>query len=139
MTYEFSITREPTEAETSLLGQGLNRHAIENLRQDGFNPIAVFVRDEDGEIVGGVSGFLNWNWLQVSLLWVDSSLRGKGIGKQLMAKIETLGRENGCDNAHVDTFSFQAPSFYKSIGYEVFVTLDDYPPGHSRHYLKKAL
>ena len=139
MSYEISITREPTEAETSQLGQGLNRHAIENLQQDGFDPIAVFIRDEDGGIVGGVSGYLNWNWLQVSLLWVDSSLRGTGYGKQLMKRIEALGREHGCINAHVDTFSFQARAFYESIGYSVFATLEDYPQDHSRHYMKKAL
>jgi len=139
MSYEFSITREPTEAETSQLGQGLNRHAIENLQQDGFDPVAVFVRNEDGEIVGGVSAYLNWNWLQVSLLWVDSSLRGRGFGKQLMEKIEALSREHGCVNVHVDTFSFQARAFYESTGYVIFATLDDYPPGHSRHYLRKAL
>ena len=139
MSYEFSITREPSEAETSQLGQGLNRHAIGKLQQDGFAPVAVFIRNADGEIVGGVSGYFNWNWLQVSLLWVDSSLRGKGFGKQLMEKIEALGREQGCVNAHVDTFSFQARAFYESIGYVVFATLDDYPPGHSRHYLKKGL
>jgi len=139
MSVEFSITREPTEAETSLLGQGLNQHAIENLEQDGFDPIAVFIRDSDGTIVGGVSGYLNWNWLQVSLLWVDKTLRGNGYGQQLMARIEAVGREHGCARAHVDTFSFQARSFYESMGYVVFATLDDYPPGHARHYLQKAL
>lgn len=139
MSHEFAITWEPTEAETALLGRGLNQHALENLEQDGFKPVAVFVRDEDHEIVGGVSGYVNWNWLQVSLLWVDASLRGTGYGKQLMDRLEVAGRENGCENAHVDTFSFQARTFYESLGYEVFATLDDYPPGHSRHYLKKAL
>ncbi len=56
-----------------------------------------------------------------------------------MEKLETTGREKGCVWAHVDTFSFQARGFYESLGYKVFATLDDYPPGHSRHYLKKRL
>ena len=106
--------------------------------KDGFDPVAVFIR-EDGTILGGVSGVFNWNWLQISLLWVDDSLRGRGYGRQLMETIESLARERGCERAHVDTFSFQAREFYESLDYEVFATLEDYPPGHSRHYLRKAL
>lgn len=139
MAYEFVRTWEPTGKDMALLGRGLNQHATENIEQDGFKPVAIFIRDGNNEVVGGVSGYLNWNWLQVSLLWVDSNLRGAGYGKQLMEKLEETGRDKGCENAQVDTFSFQARAFYESLGYEVFATLDDYPPGHSRHYLKKAL
>jgi hypothetical protein len=39
----------------------------------------------------------------------------------------------------LDTFSFQARGFYEKLGYCVFGTLDDYPPGHSRFYLTKRL
>ena len=87
----------------------------------------------------GVSGKLNWNWLQVSLLWVDESLRGEGYGEKLMAMIEDLGREKGCTRAHLSTFSFQAKAFYESLGYEAFATLDDYPPGHARSFMRKVL
>ena len=139
MAVILTTTFEPTSEETRLLGQGLNQHACEHLPRDGFNPVAVFVRNDDDEILGGVSGYLNWNWLQISLLWVDASLRGQGVGRQLMEKLESTGRDKGCAWAHVDTFSFQACGFYEGLGYKVFATLDDYPPGHTRHYLKKRL
>ena len=100
--------------------------------------VAVFIR-ESGDILGGISGLINWNWLQISLLWVDDTLRGGGYGRQLIENLESLARERGCERAHVDTFSFQAREFYESLGYRVFATLEDYPPGHSRYYLKKTL
>jgi len=30
-------------------------------------------------------------------------------------------------------------SFYEKLGYELFATLEDYPPGHCKYFLKKAL
>jgi hypothetical protein len=39
----------------------------------------------------------------------------------------------------LDTFSFQAPDFYKQHGYQVFGELQDFPSGHQRYYLKKQL
>lgn len=138
MALDFEVAFEPDHQETRQLAAGLSEHAQSFVDKDGFDSVAVFIRD-DGRIFGGVSGLLNWNWLQVSLLWVDNSLRGGGYGRQLMETIESLAREHGCQRAHVDTFSFQAREFYESLGYDVFATLDDYPPGHSRYYLKKAL
>jgi hypothetical protein len=38
----------------------------------------------------------------------------------------------------LDTYSFQARGFYERLGYAVFGTLDDYPPGQSRIFLHKA-
>lgn len=43
------------------------------------------------------------------------------------------------DLLYLDTFDFQARPFYERHGYEVFGTLDDYPPGHSRFFLRKDL
>ena len=39
----------------------------------------------------------------------------------------------------LDTFDFQAPEFYKKLGFSQFGEIVDYPPGHSRHYFQKRL
>ena len=53
--------------------------------------------------------------------------------------MEQAAKERGCTYAHLDTFSFQARPFYEALGYEVFGILDDYPPGHHKFFMKKAL
>ena len=68
---------------------------------------------------------------------MSDALRGKGIGRKLMADAEARALERGCHSAWVDTFSFQAPGFYPKLGYEVFGELD-YPP-HKRIFLQKRL
>ena len=47
-----------------------------------------------------------------------------------------LGR--GCHSVWLDTFSFQAPGFYRRLGYEVFAELD-WSADHKRIFLRKRL
>ncbi|MDH6374056.1 hypothetical protein M2444_005900 [Paenibacillus sp. PastF-3] len=40
---------------------------------------------------------------------------------------------------NLDTFSFQAPEFYKKYGYKVIATIEDAPLGSKHFYYKKDL
>lgn len=102
-------------------------------------PISVFIRNDEGEVVAGLVGSTLWEWLRISILAVDSSARARGYGSLVMQSAEQEALKRGCKYAWVDTFSFQAQAFYEKNGYELFGTLDDYPPGHKRLFLKKKL
>jgi GNAT superfamily N-acetyltransferase len=102
-------------------------------------PLHVCARDEAGRVVGGLSGATIWGWLEVKLLWVSEGARGGGLGGQLLDSAEAEARARGCHHAHLDTFDFQAPAFYERRGYQVFGRLDDFPRGHARFFLMKAL
>ena len=56
-----------------------------------------------------------------------------------MAAIEGEGARHGSTNVYLNTFSFEAPEFYKKLGYTVFAELEDFPPGHKRMFLRKQL
>jgi GNAT superfamily N-acetyltransferase len=102
-------------------------------------PLALALRDDAGRIAGGLIGDLHWEWLHVSVLAVAPALRGQGWGRRLLEEAERLAWEAGCRHAWLDTFSFQARPFYERLGYRVFGALPDYPTGHTRHFLAKAL
>ena len=53
------------------------------------------------------------------------------------AEREAVARR--CHLAVLDTHSFQAPDFYKRLGYEEIGVADGYPIGHKKYFLKKAL
>ena len=65
--------------------------------------------------------------------------RGAGVGRELMRQAEREAIRRGCHNAWLNTFSFQARGFYERLGYNVLGMLGDYPPGHSRFFMKKIL
>lgn len=120
--------------------EGLGRNIV---RKTG-NPelgttVQIFIRDKENKVVGGVIGQVFGGWLYVSLLWVEESLRNKGNGTRLLKMIENEAVKFGCKYAHLDTYSFEAKPFYEKHGYTLFATLDSYPEGHCKHFLKKKL
>ena len=56
-----------------------------------------------------------------------------------MEMIEAEAARHGSINVYLNTFTFEAPEFYKKLGYTVFAELKDFPPGHSRLFLRKTL
>ena len=135
----FSVETTPAARDVEALGQGLTEHALPTTGRPGFQPLGVFARDHGGALIGGVYGQVNWNWLHVALVWVSASRRHAGLGSRLLAALEAAARERGCTQAHLDTFSYQARPFYERHGYRVFATLDDYPTGHRRFFMRKVL
>jgi GNAT superfamily N-acetyltransferase len=101
--------------------------------------VQIFMRDKENRVVGGVIGLTFGGWLYVSLLWIEESLRNKGNGTRLLKMIENEAVKLGCKHAHLDTYSFEARPFYEKHGYTLFATLDNYPEGYSKHFLKKTL
>ena len=77
--------------------------------------------------------------MRVDVVWVDESLRGEGYGEQILLMVERISLERGCVGIHLDTHGFQAPDFYRKLGYEVFGELPDYPRGEQHYYFKKSL
>ena len=138
-SYTQTLEDNPRSEDVETLAKGLNDHAVAYTKVAGFREIGLFLRDDQGVVVGGVWGYVNWNWLWIGAVWLSEGLRGEGRGRQMMEAIEQAGRERGCHYSHLDTFSFQARPFYEGLGYEVFATLDDYPAGHQRFFLKKSL
>jgi len=72
-------------------------------------------------LVAGVSG---WTWGRaagISMTWVREDQRGTGVGAAAIAAFEDEARRRGADHCFVTSFTFQAPAFYKRLGYvEIF-------------------
>ena len=144
-SYSFLVCKTPDEmklvqdAEMALL-EGLGNNIYEHLGSVELGkPIKIIFQDQSRKVMGGVIADCFGGWVYISLLWVDKSLRNLGFGTQLMQMVETEAIQLGCSHAHLDTFSFEARPFYDRLGYELFATLNDYPPGHNKYFLKKSL
>jgi ribosomal protein S18 acetylase RimI-like enzyme len=104
-----------------------------------WHPIGYFLKNARGEWLGGLTGYIWGGWMHVNFVWVTEALRGQRHGTRLMDAAESFAVEHGCTGVTLETHSFQAPGFYARRGYEVFGTLEDYPPGHSKLFLRKRL
>ena len=99
-----------------------------------------YVIKQQGEIIAGINACIyHWGVLYIDVLFVHENYRGQHLGSQLLAHIENEAIEIGAYLSHLDTFDFQAKSFYLKHGYDIFGTLENCPPGHNRFYLKKSL
>lgn len=137
--YVLAVEASPSAADVQVLRDGLGEHALPVTGDAGFHDVAVFARAPDGTIVGGALALVNWTWLYLALLWIAPSLRGTGLGHNLLTRIEQVGRDAGCTDVHLDTFSFQARPFYERHEYEVFATLEHYPDDQARYFMRKRL
>ncbi|CZF80651.1 putative acetyltransferase [Grimontia celer] len=137
---EYQVVANPTEQDIMDVRGGLrtfNDPFVEHLNE---LQMAVFVLDENGQRRGGIVSRFWGNWMHILFLWIDPALKGEGVGKTLMQKMETEAVGKGCKAAMVDTFSFQARPFYESMGYHNQMTLDAFPGDeHQLHFLTKKL
>lgn len=101
--------------------------------------MAVYLRDERNNIIAGLIGNTHGNWLTVKYLWVNEKLRGQKLGSNLLKKAEEEAKLRGCKYVFLDTFSFQAPEFYKKHNYKEVFALDEYPVTGKRYYFTKEL
>ena len=137
--YHILYVDEADESVWRAIGGGIRNYNIQQAGDHKHQSVCFVLNSPDQEIVGGVIGETYWDWFYINLLWVKDELRGRGYGHRLLTAAEAEARQRGAKNAYLDTFSFQAPGFYKQHGYRVFGELQDFPPGHQRYFLTKQL
>jgi GNAT superfamily N-acetyltransferase len=131
---------EATQDGLMVTLDGLSRNIIRVLGNVELGKsLRIFIRDEENQVVGGLTADMFGGWVYIALLWVHESLRNQGYGTKLVTMLEEEAIRRGCKYAHVDTFSFEARPFYERLGYELFGTLEDYPQGFCKYFLKKRL
>jgi GNAT superfamily N-acetyltransferase len=118
----------------------LTEHALESgTAPPAKQPLTVALHDHQGTLIGGLIGDTMWGWLFVKFLWVKKDRRGFGHGAALLGRAEREAANRGCHGVYLDTFDFQARGFYEKLGYATFGCLEEFPRGHSRYFLAKAL
>ncbi|AVR00225.1 GNAT family N-acetyltransferase [Oceanobacillus iheyensis] len=136
------IIQQWNQSESDFIRKRLIEYNMENLPDEVKTPyenISFVVKDNKGEIIGGITGEMFWHHVHIDILWVDENFRENGYGSKLVKKLEDFAIEKGCRFIYLDTFSFQAPEFYKKNGYEIFGMLENHPKGFNQYFLHKKL
>ena len=137
---KIDFTLSPEEQDITTLLDGLkvfNAPAFPNRKTKAFG---LFVRDTDNNVIGGLSGEITFSSLFVKYLWLSESVRGQGLGEALLKRLEQEAKKEGVDNLCLDTYTFQAPTFYKKCGYIEVGRFTDFPrEGVDQIFLQKRI
>ncbi|MBV9811367.1 MAG: GNAT family N-acetyltransferase [Acetobacteraceae bacterium] len=109
-------------------------------RADAARWFGVLVDDARGAPTGGAICVSYWDWVFVDILHLPETMRGQGVGTRVMRAVEAEARRRGCIGVWLETGTYQAPGFYRKLGYREFARLPEMAPGVTRHsFLKTQL
>ncbi len=139
MTLRITLTDAPEpHVRQAIQGPLVGFNAARVGHAEDWRRLVIAISDPNtNEVLGGLWAETMYFRLHVDLLFVPESLRRTGIGRRLMGDAEAEAIRRGCRGAWLDTYSFQARGFYERLGYTVFGTIEDFPPGHRRFFLTK--
>jgi len=133
------VETQASPRDVSVLEDGLSRfNAAATGIRDG-ELLCVFLRGSDHEVVGGAYG---WTWggaCYIRYLFLPTEMRRRGLGTRVMNEVEREARARGCRQIVLETHDFQAPEFYRRLGFEITGKVEDYPRGHRSLTMVKRL
>jgi GNAT superfamily N-acetyltransferase len=130
---------DPSSSDVEFLEDRLYEFNAGTTGMDDGRSLGVFLRDVARKIVAGATGHTWGEACELRQVWVAANLRGSGVGRRLMAAAEAEAIRRGCRQLVLTTHSFQAPQFYRKLGFEVVSEILDCPRGHSHLTLRKCL
>lgn len=140
LSYTISVSAAIDAEVEQVILDGLNAYNDAITGYSDRQALSVVVRDRDSQqVLGGAMGRTSLGLLFLDLFYLPASLRGIGLGSQVLAQFEAEGRRRGCASAVLYTISFQAPEFYERRGWRQFGEVACSPEGTSRIFMSKAL
>ena len=134
----FHVEGHPDPADIDVLETQIRREASAAMGLGDEVDLAIFVRDA-GRVVAGISG---WTWgdcCELQNLWVEPSLRGRGLATRLIAAAEAEAAARGCSQTVHFTYAFQARALYERNGNELVGCVEDFPSGTDVLWYRKHL
>ncbi len=130
---------DKTAPDAAAIDAGLDafNHALPALAH--VRPLCCSVRLGSERCIGGALARSWGGGCELQQLWVDAGWRGKGLGSRLVGMVEAEAKARGCWLLYLDTFSFQAPDFYRRLGYATACTIDGFPDGIVKFLMTKRL
>ena len=121
------------------VNEAFTDYAINSQVDLNFEEYWFVAEDESGEIIGTITGRAYYNEVHIGDLIIDKRFRGQDIGTKLVKAVEEEYQNKGFDKITLTTFGFQAPEFYKKLGYSLEFVREDKDPKLSKYFYCKAL
>jgi ribosomal protein S18 acetylase RimI-like enzyme len=143
LRWVIDLAEEIDEDAAGIVDRGLGEFNASAAPLHDVQALACFARTQEDSVIGSViGGVVGRSWglcCELQQLWVDPAYRHRGIASQLVRAFEGRAWERGCRSVYLETFSFQAPALYRSLGYEVRLELSGFAPGISKFVMAREL
>lgn len=120
------------------INEEFSQYGIQNEVELNYEEFC-FVAEDEGNIAGVITGRAYYNEVHIGDLIVGKDFRRLGIGSRLVRAVEDAYKDKGYEKITLTTFGFQAPEFYKKLGYVVEFVREDKDPKLSKYFLAKQL
>ena len=123
------------------IGEFINKaftgYAISREVELNFDEYCIVAENDDGQVIGAITGRAYYNEVHIGDLIIDENYRGNDIGTKLVRAVEDAYRGKGYTKITLTTFGFQAPDFYKKLGYSLEFVREDPDPKLSKYFFCK--
>ena len=133
------IDTDPKPADIEFLERGLIDFNLDATGITDGEFLSILLKDAEDRLRGGAYGWVWGSCCYIRYLYIAEDLRGHGHGTQIMEAVEAEALAYGCAMIVLETHSFQAPGFYRKLGFEPIGRVDGYPRGHQYITLVKHL
>jgi GNAT superfamily N-acetyltransferase len=86
---------------------------------------AIFLRGASGEVLAGVSAMVLGGCCELQAMWVDDSLRRRGLAGALVTAAEEAARTRGCSFVMIHAYDVLVHRLYERLGYRTVGVIDD--------------
>ncbi|WP_137130345.1 GNAT family N-acetyltransferase [Rhizobium sp. FY34] len=119
MSHKFSISEYVAPEDEKAVEDRLVAYNVATFGKSDRKSLSILLRDEAGDVEGGLIGHTARGWLYVRLLFIPEHQRGQGLAPKLLALAEDEAKARGCIGAYLDTMNPQALNTYLRCGYAV--------------------
>ena len=136
---EIEFKKEATDDDYKIIGSEFEKHSKENGITCAYSPFT-FIAKNDGEFAGIITGNSYYKEVHIGDLIVVDKFRHNHIGSQLVKTVEEHFKNQGFENMNLSTYAFQAPEFYKKMGFSVdFIRENADEPKLNKYYMSKKM
>ena len=105
-----------------------------------FKSFSYAVKDQNNNIIGGITGWRAFDEIYIDELCIDKSIRGKGIGRKLVEIVEKEINDGTCENINLITNKYQdAIGFYKKLDFKVEFIRKHKNSKFNKYYMVKVI
>ena len=136
---ELVVEDSPAAADVALLEERVAAAAIAASGMGEEQEFGIFARGADGRVVAGISAIVWGGYCELQAMWVEESLRSRGLAFALMSGVESEARRRGCTQVVFHAYDLLTRGLYERLGYETVGIIENCPVGSAARWYRKVL